>query len=77
MRRGDWCARVGANNVALAIDVLHAEGRIDGGLVGIGGRARQVVHREAREELILWRESCDRCAIENWSASVATFDAVA
>jgi hypothetical protein len=32
-------SRIGADHVALAIDVLDTEGGIDGCLVGIGGRS--------------------------------------
>ena len=45
-------ARVRADDVALAVDVLHAEGRVDGGLIGIGGGPGQIVEIEARKELV-------------------------
>ena len=53
-----------------------AERRIDGGLIGIGGGPGQVVHGEAREELVLVGDLLVD-AQENWSALVATFEGVA
>ena len=42
----------GTDYVALAVNVLDGEGRVDGGLAGIGGGAGEIVQVEAREELI-------------------------
>ena len=52
-RRGEISARIGAHHVALAIDVLNSELRIDRCLVGIRRWARQIVVVETRKELIL------------------------
>jgi hypothetical protein len=45
-------AGVSANDIALMVVVLNAEGRIDGGLIRICGGAGEIVEIEAREELI-------------------------
>ena len=54
MRRGSAGPRT--HHVALPIDVLDTEGWVDGGLVGVGGWAGEVVEGEAGQELIFGRE---------------------
>ncbi len=49
-------ARVCRHHVALVVDVLDAEGGIDGRLVWIGGGTGEIVEVEAREKLIFRRD---------------------
>ena len=65
-----------AHDIALSIDVLDAEGGVDRSLIGIGRGAGEIVEVEAGEELILRGKSWSM-RMENWSALVTTFDAVA
>ena len=51
VRRGS--ARPCAHHIALTVDVLDAEGGIDGRLVGIGGGSGEVVEVEACKKAIL------------------------
>ena len=49
-------SRIGKDDVALPVHILHAEAGIDRRLIGIGRRSRKVVVVEAREELSLFSE---------------------
>ncbi len=49
-------ARVGSYDVALTINILNTESLIDGGLIGIGGGAGEVIEIEAGKELVFGRD---------------------
>ena len=70
------CARVGAHHIALMVDVLNAERGIDGRLVGIGRGSAEIIETKRAKNWSLAENLWSRRS-ENWSASVATFDAVA
>ena len=49
---GETVRVIGAHHVALAVDILDAERRINGRLIGIGRGAGQIVEVETRKKLV-------------------------